>query len=238
LTNQPKGIISSVLSPACRIWLRSQVSQVDHLHVDIAGGSRQILGGTIPRVAVVAAGAIYQGLSLGSIDLIADNIRINLPQVMRGQPLRLLEPIGVAAEAKFTEADLQASLASPLLSQALTDLLSQILATRSASATTSRSNQTDRQMSWHRIEMIPHQLILHGNLLADSQPVPLKIAMGIDIRDGHILDLDPIVITCPIELPGSDITSHQIDLGTEVNITQLLITTGELICQGQIQVNP
>jgi hypothetical protein len=229
LTNQPKGIISSVLSPACRIWLRSQVSQVDHLHVDIAGGSRQILGGTIPQVAVVATGAIYQGLSLGSIDLIADNIRINLPQVMRGQPLRLLEPIGVTAEAKFTEADLQASLASPLLSQALTDLLTQVLAT---------PLQADRQMSWHRIEMIPHQLILHGNLLANQQPVPIKIAMGIDIRDGHILDLDPISITCPIDLPGSDITSHQIDLGTEVNITQLLVTTGELICQGQIQVNP
>jgi LmeA-like phospholipid-binding len=229
LTNQPKGIISSVLSPACRIWLRSQVSQVDHLHVDIAGGSRQILGGTIPRVAVVAAGAIYQGLSLGSIDLIADNIRINLPQVMRGQPLRLLEPIGVTAEAKFTEADLQASLASPLLSQALTDLLTQVLAT---------PLQVDRQMSWHRIEMIPHQLILHGNLLADGQPIPIKIAMGIDIQEGHLLQLDPIAITCPIELPGSDITSHQIDLGTEVNITQLLVTAGELICQGQIQVNP
>jgi LmeA-like phospholipid-binding len=230
LTHQPKGIISSVLSPACRIWLRSQVSQVDHLHVDIAGGSRQILGGTIPRVAVVAAGAIYQGLSLGWIDLIADNIRINLPQVMRGQPLQLLEPIDVTAEAKFTEADLQASLASPLLSQALTDLLTQVLAPG--------SHQTDRQMSWHRIEMLPHQLILHGNLLTHPQPVPLKIAMGIDISDGHILHLDPIAITCPIELPGSDITSHQIDLGTEVNITQLLVTAGELICQGQIQVNP
>jgi LmeA-like phospholipid-binding len=229
LTNQPKGIISSVLSPACRIWLRSQVSQVDHLHVDIAGGSRQILGGTIPRVAVVAAGAIYQGLSLGSIDLIADNIRINLPQVMRGQSLRLLEPIGVTAEAKFTEADLQASLASPLLSQALTDLLTQVLAT---------PLQVDRQMSWHRIEMIPHQLILHGNLLANQQTVPIKIAMGIDIHAGHLLQLDPIAITCPIDLPGSDITSHQIDLGTEVNITQLLVTAGELICQGQIQVNP
>jgi LmeA-like phospholipid-binding len=229
LTNQPKGIISSVLSPACRIWLRSQVSQVDHLHVDIAGGSRQILGGTIPRVAVVAAGAIYQGLSLGSIDLIADNIRINLPQVMRGQPLRLLEPIGVTAEAKFTEADLQASLASPLLSQALTDLLTQVLAT---------PLQADRLMSWYRIEMIPHQLILHGNLLANQQTIPIKIAMGIDIQAGHLLQLDPIAITCPIELPGSDITRHQIDLGTEVNITQLLVTAGELICQGQIQVNP
>ncbi len=229
MTNQPKGIISSVLSPACRIWLRSQVSQVDHLHVDIAGGSRQILGGTIPRVAVVAAGAIYQGLSLGSIDLIADNIRINLPQVMRGQPLRLLESIGVTAEAKFTEADLHASLASPVLSHALTVLWTQILDT---------PRQADRQLSWHRIDMFAHQLILHGNLLTNQQTVPIKIAMGIDIQEGHILDLDPIAITCPIDLPGSDITRHQIDLGTEVNITQLLVTAGELICLGQIQVNP
>ncbi len=230
MTNQPKGIISSVLSPACRLWLRSQVSQVDHLHVDITGGSRQILGGTIPRVAVVATGAIYQGLSLGSIDLIADNIRINLPQVMRGQPLQLLAPIGVTAEAKFTAADLQASLAAPLLSQALTDLLTQVLA--------SRSLPDAGQMSWQRIEIIPHQLILHGNLLANHQFVPLKIAMGIAIEAGHILHLDPIAITCPIDLPCSDITHHQIDLGPEVNITQLLVTAGELICQGQIQVKP
>ncbi len=232
LTNQTKGIISSVLSPACRVWLRSQVSQVDNLHVDIAGGSRQILGGTIPRVAVIAAGAVYRGLALGSIDLIAENIRINLPQVMRGQPVRLLEPIAVMAEAKFTEIGLQASLAAPLLSQAITDLLTQILANDGS------AHSTDWTINWQQIQIAPQQLILQGNLTTGGQTAPIQIAMGIDIRDGHILHLDPLAISCPLDLPGSNITSHRIDLGADVRITQLQLTTGELICQGQIQVNP
>lgn len=221
--------MGSVLAPACRVWLRSQVSQVDSLQVDIQGGSRQILGGTIPRVAVVAVGAIYQGLSLGSIDLVANNIRINLPQVVKGQPLRLLEPIAVMVEVEFRETDLQASLAAPLLSQAITDLLTQILAT---------SHQNQWLIDWDRVRIAPHTLILQGNLTLDGQTVPIEISMGIAVLDGHILDLDPLTITCSIDLPGSKINSYQIDLGNDVNITQLQLTTGKLRCQGRIQVNP
>ncbi|WP_373547588.1 DUF2993 domain-containing protein [Chamaesiphon sp.] len=229
MTNQTRGIVGSVLAPACRVWLRSQVSQVDSLQVDIQGGSRQILGGTIPRVAVVAVGAIYQGLSLGSIDLVANNIRINLPQVVKGQPLRLLEPIAVMVEVEFRETDLQASLAAPLLSQAITDLLTQILAT---------SHQNQWLIDWDRVRIAPHTLILQGNLTLDGQTVPIEISMGIAVLDGHILDLDPLTITCSIDLPGSKINSYQIDLGNDVNITQLQLTTGKLRCQGRIQVNP
>lgn len=223
-----------MLSPACRVWLRSQVSHVDDLTVDIVGGSRQILSGTIPRVAIVAIGAIYQGLSMGSIDLIAENIRINLPQVIKGQPLRLLESIAVMAEAKFSETDLQASLASPLLSQAITDLFTQIIA--------ADPQQTDWLIDWHQLQIAPQTLMLQGNLTTVGQmageKTPISIIMGIEIGDGHILHLDPLTITCAIDLPGSKIDRHQIDLGDDVNITQLSLGAGELICQGQIQVNP
>ena len=222
--------MGSVLAPACRVWLRSQVSQVDSLQVDIQGGSRQILGGTIPRVAVVAVGAIYQGLSLGSIDLVAENIRINLPQVLKGQPLRLLEPIAVIAEVKFSEADLQASLAAPLLSQAITDLFAQILAVN--------PHQTNWLIDWHQLVLAPHTLMLQGNLTLDSQTAPIEISMGLAVRDGHLLDLDPLTITCSIDLPGSKINRYQIDLGDDVNITQFQLAAGELRCQGRIQVNP
>ncbi len=198
--------------------------------MDIQGGSRQILGGTIPRVAVAAVGAIYQGLSLGSIDLIAENIRINLPQVLKGQALRLVESIAVMADVKFSETDLQASLSSSLLSQAITDLFTQILAMQ--------PHQTDWKIDWNRLEIAPQTLILQGNLTTDGQTGPIEIAMGIDIAEGHILHLDPLKITCPIDLPNSHITSHRIDLGDDVNITQLKLTTGELLCQGRIQVNP
>ena len=239
MTGKTKGIIGSVLSPACGAWLRSQVSQVDELQVNIAGGSLQILGGTIPQITVVAVGAVYQGLCLGSIDLTAENIRVNLPQVVRGQPLSLLAPIPVLAVAKFTEADLQASLSAPLLSNAITDLLAQILATDSA--------QTKWQIDWHHLQIAPATITLQGNLTTLGQtalmtsmdcPCPIELRMGLEIIDGHILHLDPLAISCPIDLPGSDITQHKIDLGSDVNITELNLSAGLLICRGQIQVNP
>jgi LmeA-like phospholipid-binding len=230
LTGKTKGIIGSVLSPACGAWLRSQVSQVDELQVNIAGGSLQILGGTIPQITVAAVGAVYQGLYLGSIDLSAENIRVNLPQVVRGQPLCLLAPIPVIAVAKFTEADLQASLAAPLLSNAITDLLAQILGTDSA--------QSQWQIDWQQLQIAPATIILQGNLTTIGQTAPIELRMGLDIVDGHILHLDPLKINCSIDLPGSDIDSYKIDLGSDVNITELNLSEGLLICRGQIQVNP
>jgi hypothetical protein len=220
------------------VWLRSQVSHVEDLHVDIAGGSRQILGGTIPRVAVAAKGAIYQGLALGTIDLIAENIRIDLPQVIKGQPLRLLEPLSVTAEVKFSETDLQRSLASPLLSQAITDLITQILA--------ADSSQTDWTIEWQQLQIAPQTLHLNGRLTTAGQTVPISIAMGLSIKDGHVLRLDPLEINCSIAdadgnlqpLPGSNLTHCEIDLGNDVQIDRLQLLAGESICHGQIQVNP
>jgi LmeA-like phospholipid-binding len=222
--------VGSVLAPACRVWLRSQVSHVDDIQVEIAGGSLQILGGTIPRVAVVAVGAIYQGLSLGSIDLVAENIQINLPQVLKGQPLGLLEPIAVTAEVKFSAEDLQASLAAPLLSQAITDLFIQILGTD--------SQQPNWSVEWNQVQIVPQMLILHGSITTEGQTAPIEISMGIAIFDGQILHLDPLKINCSIYLPGSNLTSHQIDLGDDVNITKLQLSAGRLICRGGILVNP
>jgi LmeA-like phospholipid-binding len=229
LANQTRGIVGSVLAPACRVWLRSQVSHVEDIQVDIAGGSLQILRGTIPRVAVGAVGAIYQGLSLGSIDLIAENIRINLPQVLKGQPLRL-EPISVTANVKFSEDDLQASLAAPLLAQAITDLFTQILG--------AENQQPNWIVEWLQVQIIPQMLILQGNLTTEGQTAPIEISMGIAIFDGQILHLAPLNITCSLDLPGSNITSHSIDLGDDVNITQLQLSAGELLCRGGILVNP
>jgi hypothetical protein len=219
-----------VLSPACRVWLRSQVSQIDDLQVDIQGGSRQILGGTIPRVSVGAVGAVYQGLSLGEIDLVAENIRINLPQVVKGQALKLLEPIAVTAAAKFTESDLQASLSAPLLAQAVTDLLDRILATP--------DGVRSWQIGWQQLQIRPQTLILQGNLTDRGRSAPIELTMGLDVRDGHILSIDPLKIACEIELPGADIDRFEIDLGSDTDITELQLHAGTLCCHGRLRVNP
>jgi hypothetical protein len=225
-----KGIISSVLSPACRVWLKSQVSEVSQLNLDISGGDLQILGGTIPTVAARAVGAVYRGLSLGDIAIEARNIRVNLPQVVRGKPLQLLEPIGVLARAKFSEADLQASLAAPLLDRAITDLLYQILDSPPSEAW---------DISWHQIQIVPDRLSLIGTLGDRSGLIyPIEIYTGISIDRGRILHLAPLKISCDLELPGQNLRSHAIDLGDGVNIVSLILSEGELICEGRIEVKP
>lgn len=230
MTNHSQGIVGSVLSPACRVWLKSQVSHVDELRVDIVGGSRQILGGTIGRVAVAARGAIYQGLTLGSIDSIAENIRINLPQVLKGQALRLLEPIAVTAKVEFSETDLQTSLASPLLSGAIADLFVQILDLN--------VQQSDWMIDWHRVQIVPQTLMLWGNLTTAGQTAPIAISMGIAIGAGQILLLDPLRIDCTLMDTDRQPDRYQIDLGNDVQIELLQLGAGKLLCSGRIQVNP
>jgi hypothetical protein len=150
---------------------------------------------------------------------------------MRGKPLRLLEPIQVAASAKFTEADLQASLAAPLLSQGINDLLNQILAA-------DINHKSSGAIDWHHLQIAPDRLSLGGKIATTNDTIPIDIHTGIKIKDGYLLHLDPLEIICPIELPGSDINSYTIDLGRDVNITELTLDRGQLICQGNIQVQP
>jgi type II secretory pathway component PulM len=115
--------IGNILSPAIKLWLRSQVQQVSDLEVQIAGTNRQIVTGNIPQVSILARDAVYQGLHVAKIDLVATDIQINLGQVVKGQPLKLLQKVPVTGKLQLQQTDIDASLRSPLLSNALTDLL-------------------------------------------------------------------------------------------------------------------
>jgi predicted phage tail protein len=123
LQSHASRIISRILSPAVRLWLRSQVEQVEDLQFQIEGGDRQILSGHIPRVAIAARQVVYQGLHLSQMDLAGTGIRINLGQVLKGKPLKLLEIVPVEGEMQLQEADLNASLRAPILSGAVSELL-------------------------------------------------------------------------------------------------------------------
>ena len=103
-------LISKVLSPALRLWLRSQVESVAELNFSIQGKDRQILTGYIPSISLNSSRAVYQGLHLGEVELLGENIRINIGQVLKGKPLQLLEPIQVTGQVRLDQADLEASL--------------------------------------------------------------------------------------------------------------------------------
>ena len=130
-TNKTSGkgsrLIGRILPAAVRFWLRSQVEQVDSLSLALEGRDRQLLSGYLPGVSVSAEQAIYQGIHIGQLQLSAQDIRINVGQVVRGKPLRLLKVFPVLGEVALTSDDLNASLSSELLAGGLRDFWQSLL---------------------------------------------------------------------------------------------------------------
>ena len=104
------SVVSSVLIPIIKLWLRSQVEHIENLEIEIAGKSRQILSGDIPKATVTGVNVKYQGLAVTHIDLYAEAIHLNIGQILRGETLRLLDPICVTMDVDLSPADLQSCL--------------------------------------------------------------------------------------------------------------------------------
>jgi len=113
------SVVSSVLIPIIKLWLRSQVEHIETIEIAIAGKSRQILSGDIPKATVIGAGAKYQGLAITNIDLCAEAIHLNISEILKGEALRLLDPIRVTMDVELAAADLQSCLKSPLFLEAI-----------------------------------------------------------------------------------------------------------------------
>ncbi|AHB88872.1 hypothetical protein NK55_07955 [Thermosynechococcus sp. NK55a] len=118
-----RGLIPRVLRPALQWWLSSQLEQATGLEIEIQGGDRQLLRGYLPHVRIAAATASYRGIQLRQAAVQAEQIQINLGQVLRGQPLKLLAPVPLRGELVLSQADLNASLRAPLLQSGLRELL-------------------------------------------------------------------------------------------------------------------
>jgi hypothetical protein len=236
-------IISSVLSPAIRLWLRSQVEKVDQLELQVEGGDRQLLTGQIPQISVAAQGVIYQGLHLNQIHLTGSGIRVNLGQVIKGKPLRLLETVPVWGELLLREAELNASLQSPLLANAVTEFVVSLLRSSDATGLTENGEEQSLNLQNLKISIGADQLTLSANLISVSgETTLLIIRTGLQLVSGRELQL-----IHPQWLPHlqakrglflTDLHGFPIDLGSEVDIQTLTLEPAQLFCQGKINVIP
>ncbi|KJH69716.1 LmeA family phospholipid-binding protein [Aliterella atlantica] len=223
-TQKTSRLIGKVLSPAVRLWLKSQVQQISQLEVQIAGSDRQILTGNIPRVSILASKAVYQGLHLTQIQLEAKEIHINLGQVIKGKPLRLLDKVPVSGDLYLTQADLNASLASPLLADALTDLFFQLF-----------KGSLGKQVSWQKVTIDSNLLSLEG--LMGDRAIPIVFQAGLQLAsDRELQILQPMVKMETGETISID--SFTVDLGAEVNIAKLNLDPGQILCSGRLNVLP
>ncbi|MEG4493835.1 DUF2993 domain-containing protein [Microcoleus sp. D3_18_C4] len=229
--SQGSRIASAVLSPAVQLWLRSQVQQVDELKVKIEGSDRQIFSGAIPKVTAAARGAVYKGLHLTEVAIEGCGIRINLGQALKGQPLRLLESVPVAGVLRLSQADLNASLKAPLLADTLSEFLLPMLPL------------TDREQS---LKLQNSQIAIEAGLLtlsaailrAGGRQIPLVLRTGLRIASGRELMFESPEIEMDGELKSSDFNGFKIDFGPEVEIEELILSQGEIVCRGGIRVLP
>ncbi len=237
LKSKKSHIIISVISPAVRLWLRSQVADVATLQFKIQGGDREILTGHIPSVSIAASRAIYLGLHLTEIELEGTNIRCNLGEVFKGKPLRLLAPIPVSGKLLLLENDLQASLSSPLLSNALSELLDTFL--KGGNLLYPPQDFPCQQIHWQQIKIDTGQIALSGILTNSTmEATPVTIRGGLLLTTPQEIQLNPLSIQLSSNQPPIILGGFTINLGPEVDIEEIILTSGQLTCRGGLRVMP
>ena len=241
------GVISRVLPPAIRLWLHTQVEHVEDLVFCIEGRDRQILSGHIPEILLSAQKAVYQGVHLSQITVKASGIRINLGQVIRRKPLRLLTPFPVSGDLYLTTADLNHSLQAPLLGEALYDFLkllahSQPEAVELQAILNHLPKHTVLPHYSPTANIGPDQITLQLIPREGQTVPPIAIATQLAIQDGHRLCLEnPHWLTdseADATTPLPALHGFEIDLGSEVTLTKCDIQTNQLSLAGSIRVKP
>ncbi len=231
-------MISRVLSPAVKLWLRSQLDHVEALELEIEAGDRQLLSGSLSQVIASASKAIYKGLHFSQVRVAAQDIQTNLGQVLRGKPFRLLVSFPVSGTVTLSEADLNTSLHAPLLGNAVSDFLLGLLQGKMESVAGSTANTAELQNI--QVNLQDGGLLFHAILVQDQQHHPLTVQTQLALEGGDRLRLDQF--NCQVgsgERSLSDLpTSFTFDLGSEVCLEELSIDPEKIICRGRITVIP
>lgn len=247
--NQPSGsrLVSWILPPAIRFWLRTQVDDVKDLIFRIEGRDRDILAGHIPEVLLSAQKAIYQGLHLSHVAVKATGIRINLGQVMRRKPLRLLAAFPVSGDVRVTADDLNASLQSSLLGEGIYQFLKLIAK--------SQPEDTDLTLLLDRFPegtVLPQYCptadieadrITLRLMPSDVQSAPeIAIVTNLTIRDGNRLCLEnPRWLSsnqADTAITMAALHGFEINLGSAVTLTACEVQNDHLALAGTIHVFP
>lgn len=246
-------IIGRVLPAAVRLWLRSQLENVGDLDIQLDGRDREIISGHLPKVAVTAKNAVYQGIHLGSVDLSAEDIRINIGQVVCGKPLQLLQTFPVLGKVALSTQDLSASMGSSLLLEGLTDFWrglarSPQLAAEIRDRYGSQSIEPDVTLHNAAVALADQciGMSFYPRSRGETLKTPVAIGAKLSVVSGHLLQISSARWLMQLSELGNptqgtaiqSLEGFQWDLGEDTQISQLAIYPEQLQCAGQLQVNP
>ncbi|BAQ61999.1 hypothetical protein GM3708_2405 [Geminocystis sp. NIES-3708] len=228
-------IISHILTPAIKFWLRSQLQAVEDLNIEIHGGDKQILTGKIDQVSLQTKKAIYQGIHVSKAAVNTKNIAINLGGILRGKPLKLLQPIFVNGEIILTLDDIQTSLNSNLLHQGLIDLVHLLL--EHEKIDNFEQILSKYEFDWQDIILHDDKFILKAILTNNQREnADLILTSSLTLKDDHTLLFNPIEIDKIPDLETIVINNFEVDLGNDVALAQLTLNSDKLSCFGKIKI--
>jgi len=216
--------LTTILTPALRGWLTSQLETVHGLQLQLKSSDQQLLRGIIPQIFLESDFAIYQGLHFDQISLTAEQIYVNLTSLFKGQPLQLINPIPLSGKIRVTKTHLNHSLASPLFQSGVKDVLSLLLKTDAIPA-----------LHWEKITLDHNQFILEGKQLS-SPFLPIKIQAEVTLSSPQHL------LIAPVKLEGLNlektIAPIELNLGSQVRLKTLNLTQEAVFLQGCLTVVP
>lgn len=235
-TSKKSDIISRFLSPAVKLWIRTQVEFTRDLDILIDAGDKQILSGKINQINLTAKEANYQGILINYASVTTENIAVNLGGILRGKPLKLLHPIFVSGNVVITAQELKTSLQSSLLTQGLTDMLKILL--ENEGIKNAEEIIKKYKIDWNDIMIETQKMTITGEFInsLDNSSNNLTIISNIDIKDEQKLVLTNVQIDGFKDLHNSVIDDLVIDLGSDVSLSELTISSQELHCVGKIKV--
>lgn len=237
-----RGVISRLLPPAIRLWLHSQLDHLEGLDFRLEGKDRQILSGHIPQVSLSAQQAVYRGLHVSQAAVAAKEIRVNLGQVVRGKPLRLLQAFPVEGRVYLSTDDVRASLHAPLLEQGLQDVFQRWAQTSAAPA--AEGNVLEHLTTLPPATQLTDMALGHGTLTltwalkADQQ---LRLCTHLTMKEGRYLSLGQTEVQ--VGQSGVWSAPHRLedvvmDLGAEAQIHHLAVTPQAIEMEGTVRVIP
>jgi hypothetical protein len=234
-------IISKVLSPAIRVWLRSQLEEIKDLDFAIEGTDRQIWRGVIPTIHLNAKGAVYRGLHLSLAQLKTGEIKFSFGKVLKGKGWHLDHAIQVGGNIQVTISDLLVSVQSPLFRGAIADLLRKFLPGEIFNTLPSPLDindlhlaiNTDVDSSLVKAEPV---LQLTGKIKnSDQQLIPFSLQTKLTLVSPQELLLKGLTWSMA---EMNHVDDLKIFLGSDVYVNNLIMDANQLAIQGGFQVNP
>lgn len=221
-------MIGRAVAAALKVWLRSQLDHVVDLELVIESGDGRL--SRIAQVHLTASEAVYQGIHLSHISVVAHHIEVNLKQVLRGKPLQLLQPVPINLAVSLPTEDLQKSLSAPMLKATVSQLLQTLLQPQ--------LHPGDIALTVEQIHIEEERLIL--TTAASAALASGILRAGLAIGEPQQLCLyqldwqwqDPAAMTRYL------LEDYTIDLGPEINLQSLSLSPVAIACTGQITVQP